>query len=72
MSQANAEKFLEELDKDPHLRDEIRKMSIMSDLAVAHKLSPFSGDDLEKALTAKWGTPEKRKGHQNPFTCCCG
>lgn len=72
MSQQNAERFLDELDKNEQLRNEIRNMSYVSDLAKAHGMSPFSGSDLEKALEAKWGSPEKRMGKLHPFTCCCG
>jgi len=72
MSQENAEKFLDELDQNEHLRNEVRNMSYMSDLAKAHGLPPFSGADLEKALRSKWGSPEKRVGKPHPFTCCCG
>ena len=71
MSQANAEKFLDLLDKSDELREEVRKLPHLSELGAKHHL-PFSSDDLEHALKAKWGAPERRQGKAHPFTCCCG
>jgi hypothetical protein len=71
VSQENAEKFLDLLDKDDDLRDEVRKLPQLSELGKKHNLH-FTGTDLEKALESKWGTPANRKGKVHPFTCCCG
>jgi hypothetical protein len=71
MSQTDAEKFLALLDEREDLRDDVRKMSQLSDLGKKHKLN-FTSNDLESALISKWGVPEKREGKVHPFTCCCG
>ena len=71
MSQLQAEKFLDLLDQDKDLRDEVRKSVHLSEIGARHNLK-FTGKDLEKAMHAKWGMPAKRKGKAAPFTCCCG
>ena len=67
-----AEQFLDLLDKDPELKDKVRKLPGVTGLGAQYNLK-FTNEDLEKALQNKWGLPHNRGGGQtvDPYTCCC-
>jgi hypothetical protein len=71
MAQADAEKFLDLVEKNKKVRDQVKALSHVSDLGKEHNLS-FSNADLSRALKKKWGAPENRKqAPSESFTCCC-
>jgi Nif11 domain len=71
MAQADAEKFLDMVEKNKKLRDQVKALSHVTQLGKEHKLS-FTNADLSKALKKKWGSPEHRKqAKSESFTCCC-
>ncbi|HCC58159.1 MAG TPA: hypothetical protein DEQ47_13055 [Solibacterales bacterium] len=70
MPQQDAEKFLHALDHDEKVRTEVTNSKALTDLAKKHGFH-FTNAEMEAALKEKWGHPEKRKGHPEPYTCCC-
>jgi hypothetical protein len=70
MPQADAEKFLHALDHDPKVRESVIHSTALTDLAKKHGYH-FSNTEMEDALKKKWGHPENRKEHPEPYTCCC-
>ena len=70
MPQADAEKFLDALDHDEKVRSAVSNSTALTDLAAKHGFH-FTHAEMEAALTKKWGHPEHRKGHPEPYTCFC-
>lgn len=70
MPQSDAEKFLHALDHDEKVRAEVAASTAMTDLAKKHGFH-FTNAEMESALHQKWGKPEKRADHPEPYTCAC-
>jgi hypothetical protein len=70
MAKADAEKFLHAVDTDPALRHRVGSMQHIVDLGKEHGLK-FTNDELRHVLEEKWGKPERRGEHPDPYTCCC-
>lgn len=70
MAKADAEKFIHSVDTDPKLRERVGSMQHLVNLGQEHGLK-FTNEELRNALEEKWGKPEKRGEHPDPYTCCC-
>jgi hypothetical protein len=70
MAKADAEKFLHAVDTNPALRQRVGSMQHIVELGKEHGLK-FSNDELRQVLEEKWGKPENRGAHPDPYTCCC-
>lgn len=70
MPQEDAEKFLHALDHDDKVRAAVSHSTALTDLAKQHGFH-FTNAEMEEALKKKWGHPEQRKDHPEPYTCCC-
>jgi predicted ribosomally synthesized peptide with nif11-like leader len=70
MAKADAEKFLHAVDTDPALRHRVASMQHIVELGNEHGFK-FSNEELNQVLEEKWGKPENRKDHPDPYTCGC-
>jgi Nif11 domain len=70
MAKADAEKFLHEVDSNSALRQRVGAMQHIVELGKEHGLK-FTNEELRQVLEEKWGKPEQRGAHPDPYTCCC-
>ena len=70
MPQADAENFLHALDHDDKVRAAVASNTALTDLASKHGFH-FTNGEMQDALAKKWGNPEKRKDHPEPYSCFC-
>jgi len=71
MSVADAVKFLDGVDKDERLQEEVRtNAQNFVQMGERHGYK-FTDMELDRALREHWGLPSKRKTHPHPYTCSC-
>ncbi len=69
MSQKAAGEFLDRIDKDRAVKAAVRE-AVKGVVEVGKKHGhKFTAEELEKAVTKKWGKPVHRAEHDEPFTC---
>ena len=71
MALAEADKFLEQVEKSKKLRDAVKNLPHIVEVGKANGFN-FTNADLSKALKKRWGAPTNRKDAKSEsFTCCC-
>jgi Nif11 domain len=69
MSQTAAAKFMDKLDKDKKLRDELKaSKGNFQKLAKKHRLS-FTGTELKAHLIKRWGVKKPARYDDPDLTC---
>jgi len=70
MAKADAESFIHAVDTDPALRAKVGNLQHLVELGKENG-HHFTNEELRQALEDKWGKPEHRSSHPDPYTCCC-